>query len=224
MIDDPERQAAAEIEQSNSRWMVMWGCYSRLFWAYPLFLVPKGTIVSAPDRDQLLATMHSVEVEASTDSRVPAPEPPGLAARLPVRSAAPARSAAPERTAPERPTPGQTQRGALPVANAPVSVSGQAQAERAMYDPYDSGPLLPLPYGFGPHNSDRRGFGPDYPDRYGFEPDDPERHGFDPDDPDRYGFEPDDPERHGFDPDDPDRYGFDPDDSDASGQGLCAWR
>jgi|ERR1035437_816236 hypothetical protein len=65
MTDDQERQVAAEIEQSHPHWVVLWGCYSRLFWAFPYLQVPQGTIVSAPDRDRLLADMHSIEFEVS---------------------------------------------------------------------------------------------------------------------------------------------------------------
>jgi len=48
MTDDQERQVAAEIEQSHPHWAVIWGCYSRRFWAFPYFQAPQGTIVSAP--------------------------------------------------------------------------------------------------------------------------------------------------------------------------------
>jgi hypothetical protein len=65
MTDDQERQVAAEIEQSHPHWVVLWGYYSRLFWAFPYFQAPQGTIVSAPDRDRLLADMHSIELKVS---------------------------------------------------------------------------------------------------------------------------------------------------------------
>lgn len=67
MTDDQERQAAAEIQQSHPNWMVLWGYHSRLFWAFPYFQAPQGTIVSAPDRGRLLADMHSIELKGSTD-------------------------------------------------------------------------------------------------------------------------------------------------------------
>ena len=65
MTDDQERRVAAEIEQSHPHWAVMWGCHSRRFWAFPYFQAPQGTIVSAPDRDRLLADMHSIELKVS---------------------------------------------------------------------------------------------------------------------------------------------------------------
>ena len=186
MIDDLEKQAAADIEQGHLRWMVMWGCYSRLFWAFPRFLVPKGTIISAPDREHLLVGMHSVEAEASADSRVPAYEPPRPAARLPVRLT----SAQPT---PLRPTPGQAQRGALPVATAPVDASGwQAQSARANYDPNVSEPYVYDPNVSEPYVSEPYGSGPYGSGPYGSDPDDSDRYGSDPVDSDRYGFDPDD--------------------------------
>jgi hypothetical protein len=63
VADDEERYVAREIELSHPDWMVLWGCYSRLFWAFPRFQVPRGTIVSAPIRDWLVADMRSVEAE-----------------------------------------------------------------------------------------------------------------------------------------------------------------
>jgi hypothetical protein len=65
VIDDEQWQVASEIEQSHPSWLVMWGCYSRMFWAFPLFTVPPGTIVSAPGPDRLLADMEDVENEQS---------------------------------------------------------------------------------------------------------------------------------------------------------------
>lgn len=173
MTDDVERQAAAEIEQTHPRWIVIWGCYSHLFWAYPRFQVPKGTVISAPDCERLLTGMHSVELEASANSRVPVYEPPRPAARLPVQRT-PLRPT-PPRPTPPRPTPGQAQRGALPVASAPAGASGwQDQSERANYDPYVSSPFVPDPYGSDPDDSDRHGSEPDDSDPYDSDPYDPD--------------------------------------------------
>jgi hypothetical protein len=80
MTDDQERRVAAEIEQSHPHWAVMWGCHSRRFWAFPYFQAPQGTIVSAPDRDGLLADMRSIELEVSIRraGRVPLIGPAGF--------------------------------------------------------------------------------------------------------------------------------------------------
>jgi hypothetical protein len=85
VIDDQQRQTASEIERSRPSWLVMWGCYSRLFWAFPRFDVPKGTIISASNRDQLLVDMDSVEVEQSAAARGPVYAAPTAASALPRR-------------------------------------------------------------------------------------------------------------------------------------------
>ena len=80
MADDEECYVAREIERDHPDWIVLWGCYSRLFWAFPRFLVPRGTIVSAPIRDLLIADMRSVEAEFTRSPRGPGyPQRPGHA-------------------------------------------------------------------------------------------------------------------------------------------------
>lgn len=61
-FDDQERQTAARIERENPRWLVMWGVYSRLYWAFPRFDAPPGMIIAAPDPGELLARMRRIEV------------------------------------------------------------------------------------------------------------------------------------------------------------------
>jgi hypothetical protein len=79
-MDDQDRQNAARIERSRPHWMVMWGCYSRLYWAFPRFPVPKGTIASAGDQDGLLVELDSIEAESHgqppprSKSRQPPPD------------------------------------------------------------------------------------------------------------------------------------------------------
>ncbi len=67
MIDSRERRIAVQIERSCPRWLVMWGCYSRLYWAFPRFPTPHGIIVNARDPDSLLTETHNIEL--STFSR-----------------------------------------------------------------------------------------------------------------------------------------------------------
>jgi hypothetical protein len=85
VTDDQQWQTASEIEQSRPSWLVMWGCYSRLFWAFPRFRVPKGTIVSASNPDKLLADMDSVQAEQSSGSPEPVYAAPTAASALPRR-------------------------------------------------------------------------------------------------------------------------------------------
>jgi hypothetical protein len=60
--DDQERQTAMRIERENPRWLVIWGVYSRLYWAFPRFNAPPGIIIAAPDPGELLARMRRIEV------------------------------------------------------------------------------------------------------------------------------------------------------------------
>jgi hypothetical protein len=95
MTDDQERQVASEIEQSRPSWLVMWGCYSRLFWGFPRFSVPRGTIVSASKPDRLLADMDSVEAEQTAAPREPVYAAPSAASALPRRHTWPGQTASP---------------------------------------------------------------------------------------------------------------------------------
>jgi hypothetical protein len=77
--DDPERQTAARIERDNPQWLVLWGVYSRLFWAFPRFNAPPGLIIAAPDPGELLARMHRIEIAVSrglSDETAPPWQPP----------------------------------------------------------------------------------------------------------------------------------------------------
>jgi hypothetical protein len=60
-LDPDERHTAARLHQCNPQWLILWGCYSRLYWAFPLFDAPPGTLVSAPGTRQLLASMRQTE-------------------------------------------------------------------------------------------------------------------------------------------------------------------
>lgn len=59
--DDACRAIAEEINQSRPQWLVLYGCYSRLFWAYPLFDMRRRVVVHAGYPDALLARMDEVE-------------------------------------------------------------------------------------------------------------------------------------------------------------------
>jgi hypothetical protein len=60
---------AAEIAREHPRWLVLWGLYSREFWAFPNLPVERGTIVHAPDPEMLLIGMTEVETMAMQHSR-----------------------------------------------------------------------------------------------------------------------------------------------------------
>ncbi len=170
MTDDQGRQVATEIEQSHPHWVVMWGCYSRLFWAFPQFQAPKGTIVSAPSRERLLADMHSVEVEVSANPREPMYSSPVLATQLPRQlsreqvergtlsraaplAGSPAAASRREWTSSPPPVSRPPAPGpSVPGATAPAvswAPHAQDQSSTRDYDPYVS-----APHDFDPYESD----------------------------------------------------------------------
>jgi hypothetical protein len=61
-IDDDEYRATAqEIQRQRPDWMVLWGCYSRRFVAFPLFAMRRRVIVIASYPDALLARLAEIE-------------------------------------------------------------------------------------------------------------------------------------------------------------------
>ncbi|MBO0808120.1 MAG: hypothetical protein J2P32_07445 [Actinobacteria bacterium] len=62
--DPRQRLAAARLQHRNPHWLVCWGCHSRRYWAFPLFVAAPGTIISAPGEPGLLAGMRQAEAEA----------------------------------------------------------------------------------------------------------------------------------------------------------------
>lgn len=69
--DDRERELAARIERAFPRWLVLWGTYSRQFWGYPRFRVPRGTIAHAASPDDLVGMMRAIQ--RSAEGRPSAP-------------------------------------------------------------------------------------------------------------------------------------------------------
>lgn len=70
--DPQERELAAKLTRRTLRWLVLWGPYSRRYWAFPCFDVPPGTILDAPGPRELLTQMNSTELAA----RIPRGGPP----------------------------------------------------------------------------------------------------------------------------------------------------
>ena len=63
--DEAERRIAARLGRSHPRWHVMWGCYSRVFWAYPVSVaLPPGTILADPDPVELEGRIRGLEITA----------------------------------------------------------------------------------------------------------------------------------------------------------------
>jgi hypothetical protein len=59
--EDAFRAIADGIDRSRPDWLVIWGCYTRLFWAYPLFDMRRRMVVHAGYPDALLARMDETE-------------------------------------------------------------------------------------------------------------------------------------------------------------------
>ena len=67
--DAAEREQAARIERDFPHWLVMWGAYSRRFWAYPRFNVPRGAIAHAASPDDLAGMMRAIQRSAEDAPR-----------------------------------------------------------------------------------------------------------------------------------------------------------
>ena len=68
-LDDACQRHAQQIGHRHPRWLVMWGPYSRTYWAYPRLPVPQGTIVHAPDPEMLMTAIREVELAATQNTR-----------------------------------------------------------------------------------------------------------------------------------------------------------
>lgn len=62
--DPKQRRTAAHLNKSHPSWLVLWGVHSRVFWAYPLFRAPAGTIVWSDAPGDLVVQMRQAEMAA----------------------------------------------------------------------------------------------------------------------------------------------------------------
>jgi hypothetical protein len=74
-FDELERRAAARLEHGYSRWLIIWGCHSRLYWAFPRSQAPPGTIIAAQDAAELTTRIQHAELSAR--AHMPPPASPG---------------------------------------------------------------------------------------------------------------------------------------------------
>ena len=74
-FDEQEHRAAAQAEHNHPGWAVLWGTHTRLYWAFPRFHAPPGTIITAPGTAELTARMQHAELTA----RAHMPRPSGTA-------------------------------------------------------------------------------------------------------------------------------------------------
>jgi hypothetical protein len=67
--DDDQREMARRIEQVFPHWVVLWGVWSREFWGYPRFRVPRGTIAHAASPDDVVGMMRAIQRSAADAAR-----------------------------------------------------------------------------------------------------------------------------------------------------------
>jgi hypothetical protein len=73
-IHDPgQRAAAAAIERDHPLWVVLYGPYTRTFYAFPGFAAPPGTMAAAPAPESLLADMQALELTYCRTPRLTQP-------------------------------------------------------------------------------------------------------------------------------------------------------
>jgi hypothetical protein len=73
--EDACRMAAAQLQHDHSHWLIMWGCYTRSYIAFPLFAAPRGTILTAAHPADLAAKMRRQERSARVSVPPPSPSP-----------------------------------------------------------------------------------------------------------------------------------------------------
>jgi hypothetical protein len=59
--DDAFRAFAEQVNEDRPQWLVVWGAYSRRFWAFPLFEMRTRIVVSAGYPDALVARLDEAE-------------------------------------------------------------------------------------------------------------------------------------------------------------------
>jgi hypothetical protein len=100
--EDACRAAAAQLQRDHKNWLVLWGCYTHSYVAFPLFPAPRGTILTAATPGEMAGKMRREERVAG--ARVP----PQSGSAAPYTSA-PYRSASPGPYPPRRDRPGRGQ-------------------------------------------------------------------------------------------------------------------
>ena len=63
--DPAARHAAARLQAASPGWMVLYGPWSRLYYAFPRFAAPPGTILAAPATRELAAWMRTTELQTT---------------------------------------------------------------------------------------------------------------------------------------------------------------
>jgi hypothetical protein len=105
--EDACRAAAAQLQREHNNWLVLWGCYTHSYVAFPLFSAPRGTILTAATPGEMTGKIRHEERVAG----VRVPQQPG--------SADPYTSAAPGSYPPRRDWPGRQSLPPWPAGDRP---------------------------------------------------------------------------------------------------------
>jgi hypothetical protein len=68
--DLANRETAARIERDCPGWLVMWSPYFRVYYAYPCFSVPQGTVLHDASPGELVTEMRTVQKAAAQAARM----------------------------------------------------------------------------------------------------------------------------------------------------------
>lgn len=72
--DPQSRRAAVQIQLRHPNWLILWGPYSREFWAFPLFAeAPPKSFLHAADGQILVSQMAQAEREFRRPPDMPRP-------------------------------------------------------------------------------------------------------------------------------------------------------
>lgn len=63
--DPGHRLEATRVQCGHPAWLVLYGAYSRMFWAFPTFAAEAGTIVTAATPGDLVVLMRQTEISAA---------------------------------------------------------------------------------------------------------------------------------------------------------------
>lgn len=72
VYDPGKRAAAARLSRDQPGWLIMWGTHSHLYYAYPAFDAPPGTILTATSSGGLHARIRQAELAATAPQPHPA--------------------------------------------------------------------------------------------------------------------------------------------------------
>lgn len=67
--EEDHRTQATRLDRDNPRWLVVWGTFSHQFVAFPLFDVPRGTVLCSRTSPELVRRMHRAEEIYGRESR-----------------------------------------------------------------------------------------------------------------------------------------------------------